>query len=74
MTRSDGRSHQPGIPCPYSTRDRLLVGDQERENSDLKSLLRAIPRSLAGIDRPVNRNAEIRRGFDRLAVLRGDRG
>jgi hypothetical protein len=55
-------------------RDRSFVANQIRANSGLKSLLNAIPRSLAGVDRRVNRDAKIRRGLNQLKVLRPDSG
>jgi hypothetical protein len=67
-------SRQSSIPRMYSMRDRPFVGDQKCGDSSLQGLLHEIPRSLAGPDRLVNRDAEIWRGVDQLAVLRGDRG
>ena len=65
---------QPSVASLYPSRDRSFVLDQVSGYSCLKCLIDAIPRSLAGLDRVVNRNAEVRRDFDQLAVLRPNRG
>jgi hypothetical protein len=59
-------SHQPLVSGLHPPRDRSLILDQIDRDSRRQRLANAILRALTGLDRVMERNAQVRAGLEHL--------